>query len=240
MCIRDSSITSTVNFLSSPHLRYILINISAQSCASVPPDPAWISRKASLGSILFENILWNSNSLSCDSRLTTSSDKSLISESLEIASNSIKSLTLEDNSEYRVIIFSKKDFSLLSILAKILNKEKSFLEKIITLYSELSSNVNDLIELEAISSDSEIKDLSDEVVNLESQLKELEFQRMFSNKMDPNDAFLDIQAGSGGTEAQDWAEMLMRMYLRWGEDKKFTVEVIELSLIHISEPTRPC
>ena len=110
-----------------------------------------------------------------------------------------------------------------------INKEKSFLEKIITLYSELSSNVNDLIELEAISSDSEIKDLSDEVVNLESQLKELEFQRMFSNKMDPNDAFLDIQAGSGGTEAQDWAEMLMRMYLRWGEDKKFTVEVIEVS-----------
>ena len=52
---------------------------------------------------------------------------------------------------------------------------------------------------------------------------------MFSNKMDPNDAFLDIQAGSGGTEAQDWAEMLMRMYLRWGEDKKFTVEVIEVS-----------
>ncbi len=97
------------------------------------------------------------------------------------------------------------------------------------MYSELSSNVNDLIELEAISSDSEIKDLSDEVVNLESQLKELEFQRMFSNKMDPNDAFLDIQAGSGGTEAQDWAEMLMRMYLRWGEDKKFTVEVIEVS-----------
>ncbi len=97
------------------------------------------------------------------------------------------------------------------------------------MYSELSSNVNDLIELEAISSDSEIIDLSDEVVNLESQLKELEFQRMFSNKMDPNDAFLDIQAGSGGTEAQDWAEMLMRMYLRWGEDKKFTVEVIEVS-----------
>ena len=93
----------------------------------------------------------------------------------------------------------------------------------------IRDSVNDLIELEAISSDSEIKDLSDEVVNLESQLKELEFQRMFSNKMDPNDAFLDIQAGSGGTEAQDWAEMLMRMYLRWGEDKKFTVEVIEVS-----------
>ena len=71
--------------------------------------------------------------------------------------------------------------------------------------------------------------MSDEVVNLESQLKELEFQRMFSNKMDPNDAFLDIQAGSGGTEAQDWAEKLMRMYLRWGEDKKFRVEIIEVS-----------
>ena len=52
---------------------------------------------------------------------------------------------------------------------------------------------------------------------------------MFSNKMDPNNAFLDIQSGSGGTEAQDWAEMIMRMYLKWGEAKNFNTEVIEVS-----------
>jgi peptide chain release factor 2 len=63
----------------------------------------------------------------------------------------------------------------------------------------------------------------------ESQLAELEFRRMFSGEMDANNAYLDIQSGSGGTEAQDWAEMLLRMYLRWGEDKGFKVELIEAS-----------
>ena len=52
---------------------------------------------------------------------------------------------------------------------------------------------------------------------------------MFSNEMDPNNAFLDIQSGSGGTEAQDWAEMIMRMYLKWGEAKNFNTEVVEVS-----------
>ncbi len=64
---------------------------------------------------------------------------------------------------------------------------------------------------------------------LEKQLAGIEFQRMFSGEMDPNNAFLDIQAGSGGTEAQDWAEMLLRMYLRWGEDHGFHSEIIEAS-----------
>ena len=54
---------------------------------------------------------------------------------------------------------------------------------------------------------------------LEAQLAKLEFRRMFSGEMDPNNAYLDIQSGSGGTEAQDWAEMLLRMYLRWADDK---------------------
>lgn len=68
-----------------------------------------------------------------------------------------------------------------------------------------------------------------ELEELEKQLAELEFRRMFSGEMDQNNAFLDIQAGSGGTEAQDWANMLLRMYLRWGEDKGFKVEIIEVS-----------
>ena len=62
-----------------------------------------------------------------------------------------------------------------------------------------------------------------------AQIEEMEFRRMFSGEMDPNNAFLDIQSGSGGTEAQDWAEMLLRMYLRWGEQRGFATELIEVS-----------
>ena len=64
---------------------------------------------------------------------------------------------------------------------------------------------------------------------LEQKLTELEFRRMFSGELDASNAFLDIQAGSGGTEAQDWAEMLLRMYLRWGERRGFKTELIEVS-----------
>jgi peptide chain release factor 2 len=61
------------------------------------------------------------------------------------------------------------------------------------------------------------------------QLEVLEFRRMFSGVMDRHSAYLDIQAGSGGTEAQDWAEMMLRMYLRWGEQKEFKTELVEVS-----------
>ena len=80
------------------------------------------------------------------------------------------------------------------------------------------------IELEEFNN---INELESEVKDLDKIVSKLEFHRMFSNKMDPNNAFLTIQAGSGGTEAQDWAEMLMRMYLRWGSDKGFTTEILE-------------
>jgi len=69
------------------------------------------------------------------------------------------------------------------------------------------------------------KDLQD----LELRVADLEFRRMFSGEMDSNNAFLDVQSGSGGTEAQDWAEMLLRMYLRWGERRGFKTELIEVS-----------
>ena len=65
--------------------------------------------------------------------------------------------------------------------------------------------------------------------DLKLRVAELEFHRMFSGEMDSNNAFLDVQSGSGGTEAQDWAEMLLRMYLRWGERKGFQTELIEVS-----------
>ena len=73
--------------------------------------------------------------------------------------------------------------------------------------------------------DTVVKDLND----FEKRVADLEFRRMFSGEMDPCNAFLDIQSGSGGTEAQDWASMIERMYLRWGEAKGFKTELIEES-----------
>jgi peptide chain release factor 2 len=76
-------------------------------------------------------------------------------------------------------------------------------------------------------------DTVDEVINelasLSANLEQLEFRRMFSGEMDANNAYLDVQSGSGGTEAQDWANMLLRMYLRWGEQRGFKTELIEAS-----------
>jgi peptide chain release factor 2 len=71
--------------------------------------------------------------------------------------------------------------------------------------------------------------VADDLSNLEKRVGALEFQRMFSGEMDVRSAFLDIQSGSGGTEAQDWANMLLRMYLRWGENHGFAAEIIEIS-----------
>ncbi len=74
-----------------------------------------------------------------------------------------------------------------------------------------------------------LNSVADDINKLEKQVEELEFRRMFSGKMDANNAFMDIQSGSGGTEAQDWADMILRMYLRWGEDHGFKTDLIELS-----------
>jgi peptide chain release factor 2 len=68
-----------------------------------------------------------------------------------------------------------------------------------------------------------------QVEGVARQIETLEFRRMFAGKMDSHNAFLDIQAGSGGTEAQDWAEMLLRMYLRWGEKRGYAMDVLEVS-----------
>ena len=92
------------------------------------------------------------------------------------------------------------------------------------------TDASELLEMAKEEDDEETVDaVKDDLSAFESQLAELEFRRMFSGEMDANTAYLDIQSGSGGTEAQDWAEMLLRMYLRWGEDKGFKVELIEAS-----------
>jgi bacterial peptide chain release factor 2 (bRF-2) len=74
-----------------------------------------------------------------------------------------------------------------------------------------------------------IAEVESEAQALDAKLAILEFRRMFSGEMDPNNAYLDIQSGSGGTEAQDWAEMMLRMYLRWGDDKGFKTTLEEAS-----------
>jgi peptide chain release factor 2 len=77
--------------------------------------------------------------------------------------------------------------------------------------------------------ESTVESIQTDLAKSEATVADLEFRRMFSGEMDACNAFLDIQAGSGGTEAQDWAEMILRMYLRWGERKGFKTELIEVS-----------
>ena len=92
------------------------------------------------------------------------------------------------------------------------------------------SEATDLLELAVDEADEDlVAEVDTDLNHLDEQLKKLEFRRMFSGEMDPNSAYLDIQSGSGGTEAQDWADMLLRMYLRWGEARGFKTEVMELS-----------
>ncbi len=117
--------------------------------------------------------------------------------------------------------------------AQALGKERASLEAIVKTIDDLESGCDDvdgLVELAVEEKDEETFDeASQEVASLETSLDKLEFRRMFAGEQDANDCYLDIQSGSGGTEAQDWAEMLMRMYLRWGEAHGFKVEVIEVS-----------
>jgi len=117
--------------------------------------------------------------------------------------------------------------------AQALGKERGQLEVIVNTINSLERGLTDAEELlmMAIEENDEetvdivVKDLAD----FEKNVAGLEFRRMFSGQMDANSAFLDIQSGSGGTEAQDWASMIERMYLRWGERKGFKTELIEES-----------
>ncbi|KRG35336.1 peptide chain release factor 2 [Psychrobacter sp. P11F6] len=114
-----------------------------------------------------------------------------------------------------------------------MNKEKSQLDGVIDVVVSLESTLEDasaMLELAVEAEDeSLLADVQAELDNAEKRVADLEFRRMFSGEMDPNNCYLDIQSGSGGTEAQDWAEMLLRMYTRWAESHGFKVEVIEVS-----------
>lgn len=117
--------------------------------------------------------------------------------------------------------------------AQALGQERAQLEAIVLTIGEINqslSDAGDLLELAIAESDDDtVDEIVQDVAQLEQKVEALEFRRMFSHNMDSASAYLDIQAGSGGTEAQDWAEMLLRMYLRWGEKRGFSVELIEVS-----------
>ncbi|MEM6160424.1 peptide chain release factor 2 [Erwinia sp. P6884] len=117
--------------------------------------------------------------------------------------------------------------------AQALGKERSSLEAIVETLDQMSQGLEDvsgLLELAVEADDEEtFNEAIAELDLLDKKLAELEFRRMFSGEYDSADCYIDIQAGSGGTEAQDWAGMLVRMYLRWAESKGFKTEVIEES-----------
>jgi peptide chain release factor 2 len=117
--------------------------------------------------------------------------------------------------------------------AQELGRERVQLLQIVDTLNDLGENLTDAQALVEMAGEEDDQATVDAVVadlgKLEKKLAELEFRRMFSGEMDHNNAFLEIQSGSGGTEAQDWANMLLRMYLRWGERRGFTTELIEVS-----------
>jgi peptide chain release factor 2 len=119
------------------------------------------------------------------------------------------------------------------VRARQLGKEKATLETVVDGLASAMQSLEDSTELLELAVAEDDAATVDEVVTdldgVEESVAALEFRRMFSGEMDANNAFLDIQSGAGGTEAQDWADMLLRMYLRWGESKGFKTELIEVS-----------
>nr|WP_210433205.1 peptide chain release factor 2 [Halomonas massiliensis] len=117
--------------------------------------------------------------------------------------------------------------------AQKLGKERASLETIVATIDDLEQGLadsGDLLELAEMEEDEgTVEEVRKELDGLQKALEKLEFRRMFSGEMDENNAYLDIQSGSGGTEAQDWANILLRMYLRWAESHGFKAEIIEIS-----------
>ncbi len=117
--------------------------------------------------------------------------------------------------------------------AQALGQERAQLEQVVIVLDELSTGLNDAGELLSMAVEEDdadtVAEVEQDIGRFEQKLAGLEFRRMFSGEMDANNAYIDIQSGAGGTEAQDWAEMILRMYLRWAEAHGFRAEVIEAS-----------
>lgn len=117
--------------------------------------------------------------------------------------------------------------------AQNLGRERVQLDAIVQAIQFIETGLKEamqLFELALQENDNEmVEHIVSELDKITKKIEELEFQRMFSGELDANSAYMEIQSGSGGTEAQDWANMLLRMYLRWGERHGFRTEVIEIS-----------
>ncbi len=117
--------------------------------------------------------------------------------------------------------------------AQALGKERADLERVVGTIIKLETQFSDCRELITLADEDNDEALLTEALTdlgkAVASLEQLEFRRMFSGQMDPNSAYLDVQAGSGGTEAQDWAEILLRMYLKWGDSHGFKTELMEAS-----------
>jgi peptide chain release factor 2 len=117
--------------------------------------------------------------------------------------------------------------------AQALGRERSSLEIVVNTIEDMDSGLDDvegLLELAVEEDDPDtVTEVEAELETLKEKLEKLEFRRMFSGEMDENNAYVEIQSGSGGTEAQDWANMLLRMYLRWCEARGFKAELMEVS-----------
>ena len=117
--------------------------------------------------------------------------------------------------------------------AQKLGEERARLEKTVGTLDDLENATQDNLELVDLAGEEKdttaLAEIEKDLTRLRESLERLEFRRMFSGEVDQANSFLDIQAGSGGTEAQDWAQMLLRMYLRWSEAQGFDTELIEKS-----------
>lgn len=117
--------------------------------------------------------------------------------------------------------------------AQDLGREKKSLEDVVLVLENVSKTLKDARELFDMAKEEgdyeTLQGVEADAAAIEEKIARLEFRRMFNNPLDPNPCFLEIQAGAGGTEAQDWASMLLRMYVRYAERKEFTVEVLEES-----------
>jgi peptide chain release factor 2 len=117
--------------------------------------------------------------------------------------------------------------------AQELGRERARLEAVVDTFRRIDARLNDaseLLELARAENDASMSEaIAADIKKVDSEIAELEFRRMFSGEMDANNAFIEIQSGAGGTEAQDWAAMLLRMYLRWAERRGYKTELIEQS-----------
>jgi peptide chain release factor 2 len=117
--------------------------------------------------------------------------------------------------------------------AQDLGKEKKSLEAIVLTLTKIDNELRDAADLFEMAREEQDEDtlvaIENDVRELQKLVEDMEFRRMFGNPMDPNNCFIDIQAGAGGTEAQDWASMLLRQYLRYCERKGFKVDILEQS-----------